>query len=715
MLSPTGRLSPSSVQAVQTTTGGVPSTIANLPAGTLVTGTMIGRDAAGQALLRTDAGTLALATRLDLPRGSIVTLRVQGGPTFTATIISVDGRPPVAMRPAPLPAAPAPPAAAGAPPTAPQAPGLAANSVVTAVVVATNPDAGVALRQFLRPGDASGLAIIAPGSRMTFQVVSTDVAAPAASPAPAAGGPAQAGAATSPASAAQGPTPASAVPALASAARMPEVAPVQPIAPVTKTLHGTPQANTPAASGATGVPSQPQGVSPRSQGAPSQLQGAPPQQPQGASQQSGGASQRPQQSVLQQPQGATPRPRGASGSGSPVPAASGRPAGGAAAAAAAPSPGAVPQPAGVSTPPSGQRPVAAPGQRSGPPPNTAPGQRDGAPPNAAPGQRSGASPNATPRAAPGGLSAPPGPQAAAADAAAPRVASGAQAAPATPLIAAVVGADSAGRPVLNLPFGTVRLETPAPLSAGTTLILNLLKVEPEAPPPAAAPTTRAEALLAFARDWPALREFVEAVRTIDPGLGAQVALHAAARPGPTLTSAVLFFLAVLRGGDVSSWLGRDAVRLLVANNRGDLVRRVARDLGQVARLAEPPAPGEWQPLMVPLYDGEMLRQLRLFVRGHRRPDDDADDDGGTRFVVDVELSRLGDLQLDGFLHEKRFDLILRSHAPMPTGARRDIAAIFDDGLAVSGLAGTLNFQVTATFPVAPLEDIVAGDHSGVLV
>ncbi|MEE8274387.1 MAG: hypothetical protein V3R88_06925 [Alphaproteobacteria bacterium] len=94
MLSSTGRVPLTSVQAVHTSEGGVPSTLANLPAGTLITGTGTGRDAAGQTLLRTDAGTLALTTRLDLDRGSVVILRIQGDPMFSATIVSVDGRPP---------------------------------------------------------------------------------------------------------------------------------------------------------------------------------------------------------------------------------------------------------------------------------------------------------------------------------------------------------------------------------------------------------------------------------------------------------------------------------------------------------------------------------------------------------------------------------------------------------------------------------------------
>ncbi len=124
MLSSTGRVPPTSVQAIHTSAGGVPSTLANLPAGTLMTGTVTGRDAAGRTLLRTDAGTLALAARLDLDRGSVVILRIQGGPTFSATIVSVDGRPPAALPLAPPLAAPAAPGKPPAP-TSGQTPGPA--------------------------------------------------------------------------------------------------------------------------------------------------------------------------------------------------------------------------------------------------------------------------------------------------------------------------------------------------------------------------------------------------------------------------------------------------------------------------------------------------------------------------------------------------------------------------------------------------------------
>ncbi|MCH7887683.1 MAG: hypothetical protein IIA00_00210 [Proteobacteria bacterium] len=298
------------------------------------------------------------------------------------------------------------------------------------------------------------------------------------------------------------------------------------------------------------------------------------------------------------------------------------------------------------------------------------------------------------------------------------------------VVGAVTGLDAAGRVLVRTTAGTLVLASHLDLRRGSTVTLRVrggpvfsATVElvdgrpPEtvraAPPtPLPAPESRPLTSLDLARGWPALREAVEALRQIDPQLAGAMVERAVPHPGGSLAATALAFLAALRGGNLASWLGRAAVRALEDSGRGNLVRRLAADFGQIARLADQPTPGDWQPFLVPVYDGDALRQLRLFVR--RRRDDAKKDDGEARFVVEVDLSRLGEVQLDGFLHQRRFDLILRSRVPLADGARRDIAAIFSQGLALGRLTGALSFQVTKRFPVAPLEAIAAGKRGGVV-
>ena len=299
------------------------------------------------------------------------------------------------------------------------------------------------------------------------------------------------------------------------------------------------------------------------------------------------------------------------------------------------------------------------------------------------------------------------------------------------VVGAVTGLDASGRVLVRTAAGTLALASHLDLRRGSTVTLRVrggpvfsATVElvdgrpPEtvrgAPPtPLPAPESRPLTSLDLARGWPALREAVEALRQIDPHLAGTMVERAVPHPGGSLAATALAFLAALRGGSLASWLGRAAVRALEDSGRGDLVRRLAADFGQIARLADQPTPGDWQPFLVPVYDGDALRQLRLFVR--RRRDDAKKDDGEARFVVEIDLSRLGEVQLDGFLHQRRFDLILRSRVPLADGARRDITAIFSQGLALGRLTGLLSFQVTESFPVAPLEAIAAGARGGVVV
>jgi len=106
-------------------------------------------------------------------------------------------------------------------------------------------------------------------------------------------------------------------------------------------------------------------------------------------------------------------------------------------------------------------------------------------------------------------------------------------------------------------------------------------------------------------------------------------------------------------------------------------------------------------LTLPLMTGAVVEPLRLYVR--RRDDDtpEAGDDG-TRFVLEAELSRLGALQLDGLVRQKRLDVVLRSHAPLPAELRTEAAAIFRSASAAQGFAGEIAFATVANFSVAPL-------------
>jgi hypothetical protein len=118
------------------------------------------------------------------------------------------------------------------------------------------------------------------------------------------------------------------------------------------------------------------------------------------------------------------------------------------------------------------------------------------------------------------------------------------------------------------------------------------------------------------------------------------------------------------------------------------------DFQIMSRLTNEPQTGDWRLALIPLWTGQQLEQLRLFWRGKGSGEDGESTDEESRFVLDVDLSNLGHLQIDGLMKTKRhqLDLIIRTDQPLPTEMRADIGQLFEDTRTALGLNGQVAFQ-----------------------
>jgi hypothetical protein len=179
---------------------------------------------------------------------------------------------------------------------------------------------------------------------------------------------------------------------------------------------------------------------------------------------------------------------------------------------------------------------------------------------------------------------------------------------------------------------------------------------------------------------------------------------------------MLFFLSALKGGDVKAWLGENTTRILDRERPG-LVGRLSGDFQIMSKMADEPQSGDWRLALVPLYNGSEIEQLRMYYRGgggQGEEDHEADD---TRFVLDLDLSNIGHLQIDGLMKTstKKLDLIIRSEEPLPTAWRTDIIDIFTTGQEITGIGGGLAFQAApGNFIEFPTPTDLAA-HPGLLV
>ena len=135
-----------------------------------------------------------------------------------------------------------------------------------------------------------------------------------------------------------------------------------------------------------------------------------------------------------------------------------------------------------------------------------------------------------------------------------------------------------------------------------------------------------------------------------------------------------------------------------------MLRQLAGELGQLGRLTE--SGGDWRLLAIPFADGHQVHPLRLFLRRdeHRSDEPERERETATRFVLEVELTRLGDLQMDGLVRKTRFDLILRTRRPLSPTMQRDIGEIFQAANEAAGVDGQIVFQSSHDWRPMPLGD-----------
>lgn len=268
----------------------------------------------------------------------------------------------------------------------------------------------------------------------------------------------------------------------------------------------------------------------------------------------------------------------------------------------------------------------------------------------------------------------------------------------------VIGQSRAGQSILSTTRGLMTLFGRADFPPGSLVELEILPrstnaetARMTAPPPAP--------LLHLARHWETLDQAIRLLETANPFIANQITQNHVGRPGPQLTAAIALFITAVRGGDLRAWLGEETTRAL-EQARGALAANMREEFGTMQRASEPNDRG-WRGFFIPFMDDGQLNQIRLFLH---QENNKGDGDGGgeadrARFVVDLSLSQLGDLQIDGSVQPKTVDLLIRTRDTLPSAMRQDIRNIFTATLARTGIDGQLAFRAQKTFPALPIETL----------
>ena len=275
------------------------------------------------------------------------------------------------------------------------------------------------------------------------------------------------------------------------------------------------------------------------------------------------------------------------------------------------------------------------------------------------------------------------------------------------LLGTITNHSTTAQPTIQTAAGTIQLASPANLPPGTTVTLEVLaQSTPRADAASAAPPPSTSTLpfTAGAAPWPTLTEALQVLQRSDPQ-AAQMLANTLPNGGPRTIVAAMSFIQSMRSGDIRQWPGDNNLRAL--ERTGPRGANLARTLsGEVAQLSvqSRETAGEWRTTPLPWNAQGQIEKINLITR--REDPDDEDDEkdekkGGTglRFLLDLELSQLGALQLDGMVHEdtKGFDMMIRSHEKLDDDIRRDLTGLFIAANQAVGLTGGLTFQVTPKF------------------
>jgi len=102
---------------------------------------------------------------------------------------------------------------------------------------------------------------------------------------------------------------------------------------------------------------------------------------------------------------------------------------------------------------------------------------------------------------------------------------------------------------------------------------------------------------------------------------------------------------------------------------------------------------DWRAVPLPMFWENEIHRITLYTR-QESDENEKQQNGqnGTRFVMDLSLSRMGDVQIDGLVKDNRLDLILRTEHHFSAPMQQTMRQAYSGALAYTDLVGELNFQ-----------------------
>lgn len=230
-----------------------------------------------------------------------------------------------------------------------------------------------------------------------------------------------------------------------------------------------------------------------------------------------------------------------------------------------------------------------------------------------------------------------------------------------------------------------------------------------------------EFLPAERNTWTILNHALESLKQTDE-TAYETVKNLLPQTGNKLPALMLSFMqAASEGASLRSWLGEANVAALQRTPSGaNLLKRLEREFSTSAKKATD-GQNSWKGWDIPLLSGSVVEPVSLFLQ---RPPEDAEKhekyapiQNAVRFVLDMNLTRLGKMQMEGIAgrQKRRFDLTIRHQSDLPPEFEPTVRSLFIKTLDALSYAGNLKIAKTEEFIDLRPENESGAVRRGVLV
>jgi len=270
---------------------------------------------------------------------------------------------------------------------------------------------------------------------------------------------------------------------------------------------------------------------------------------------------------------------------------------------------------------------------------------------------------------------------------------------ATTLTGQVTGITQQGQPLVTLqlpgralPQSFILQYTPNNITIGSQIQFAVQNVG--LIPTQASATAQSPALTALLQgfQWGAFDDVMQTLIQNSPQAAASLIRSIPNAGNPAQLGAVgAAVMAAVRSGDLAAWLGDKKIETLQRLGKSSSLSRLTQDTA--APRLEAASNTDWRAVPLPMFWEGEIHKITLFMRQeNQNQNQENNGDGSTRFIFDLDLSRMGDVQLDGLLREGRLDLVVRTQSGFSAPMQQIMRSAYSNAIKQAGMNGEVSFQ-----------------------